>query len=60
MEIEKPKFRFRNCHCEGTEINLALCDEIAMHLAGARNDRMGKGYRFLKRVLEESNLLTLT
>jgi hypothetical protein len=32
-------------------INLAFFNQIATHLAGARNDQMGKGFRFLNRDL---------
>ena len=35
----------------GDRSNLALFNEIATHLTGARNDRMGTGFHFLNRDL---------
>jgi DNA-binding IclR family transcriptional regulator len=42
----------------GNRSNLAFSNEIATHLAGARNDRMGKGFPFLNRDLGPYFLLT--
>jgi hypothetical protein len=39
-------------------INLALYDEIAAHLSGARNDRLGKRFSFLNQDLGSIFVLT--
>jgi len=57
-----PNPDLENCHClpavgrRGNRSNLALFDEIATHLSGARNDVMGKGFLSLNRDL--GNTLT--
>jgi hypothetical protein len=38
--------------------NLAFSNEIATHLSGARNDRLGKQIRFLNRDLATISVLT--
>ena len=46
-----PKSQFRELSLRGNRSNLAFFNEIATHLLGARNDRMGKGGWFLNRDL---------
>jgi len=56
-DSERPEFRFKNCHCEGTEaissfsmrlprLRAVALQRAGTHLAGARNDRMGRGFGF--------------
>jgi hypothetical protein len=39
-------------------INLVFFNEIATHLSGARNDRMGKGSHSLNRNLSDRKVMT--
>jgi hypothetical protein len=47
----QPKSRFRKLSLRGKRSNLAFFHEIATHLAGAHNDRKGKGFHSLNRDL---------
>jgi hypothetical protein len=46
-----PKSRFRELSLRGNRSNIALFNEIAAHLSGARNDTRGKRFLFLNRDL---------
>jgi hypothetical protein len=52
------KLRLRGNRSHLTFYYLAFCSEAAAHFTGARNDRVGKKFRFLNQDLGVFQLLT--